>query len=148
MPESDDATYIQERIADRAYQAISRWTQTESGFGRIGRGGTWVLSNGNIYVPDVWWCREPPTGERHEEPPDLAVTVRSPGDWAHELMPERSHYTRPGVGELWYVDSPVRAVLVVRPGDEREVGPGELLTSPLLPGFAVAVNTLFDLGDA
>jgi Uma2 family endonuclease len=52
-----------------------------------------------------------------------------------------------GVGELWLVDTPANTVLVYRKVESldgaSEVGPGETLTSPLLPGFALPIDELF-----
>ncbi|MGH3612082.1 MAG: hypothetical protein ACRDRK_05615 [Pseudonocardia sp.] len=51
-----------------------------------------------------------------------------------------------GTKELWLVDTPAHTMLVYRAGsfdDVVEVGPGEQLTSPLLPSFALPVGELF-----
>ncbi|MDN5861285.1 MAG: Uma2 family endonuclease [Pseudonocardia sp.] len=127
--------------------ALGLWARSEAGWGHVGYGGNWVLSDGNVYKPDVWWAAEPPDGTRHNGPPDLAVEVRSPGTWRLDIGPKRDTYLAAGVRELWLVDTPAATVLVYRAGesldDATEVGPGETLTSPLLPGFALAIDELF-----
>jgi Putative restriction endonuclease len=90
----------------------------------------------------------------HDGPPELAVEVRSPGTWALDVGPKLRRYEASGAVEVWLVDTPSSTVLVFRrdgsePGyaDAIEVGRGGVLTSPLLPGFAVDADELFaDLG--
>ena len=53
--------------------------------------------------------------------------------------------------ELWLVDTPVSTVLVFRRSgpdsdrfdDDGELGPGDTLASPLLPGFELQVDAVF-----
>lgn len=141
----NDPTFRHQLLCSRCYEAIFLWTTTEPGHGRVGWGGNWVLSDAHVYKPDVWWAATPPEGSRHDGPPDLAVEVRSPGTWYHDIGRKRDEYLRTGTTELWLVDTPASTVLVYRAGldDGRELGPGEQLTSPLLPGFALPIDDLF-----
>jgi Uma2 family endonuclease len=87
-----------------------------------------------------------PDGARHDGPPDLAVEVRSPGIWHRDVGRKLERYRDAGTRELWLVDTPASTVLVYRAGsfgEPIEVGPGEQLTSPLLPGFALPIDELF-----
>jgi Uma2 family endonuclease len=55
-------------------------------------------------------------------------------------------YREAGTQELWLVDTPAHTVLLFRTGafsEPCEVGPGQQLTSPLLPGFALSTDELF-----
>lgn len=143
----NDATFRHQQLCQRVNRALDRWAEGEHGYGLVGWGGNWVLSDGHVYKPDVWWSAEPPDGARHDGPPDLAAEVRSPGTWRLDIGAKRSEYLRSGTNELWLVDTPARTVLVYRTGrpldDALELGPGEQLTSPLLPGFALAIDELF-----
>jgi Uma2 family endonuclease len=142
----NDATFRHQELCGRLYDALRDWTRTESGFGTVRWGGNWVLGERQVYKPDVW-CREhPPDGARHDGPPDLAVEVRSPGTWRLDIGRKRVVYGEAGTKELWLVDTPARTVLAFRAGafDEGlEIGPGEQLTTPLLPGLAIPIDELF-----
>ncbi len=91
-----------------------------------------------------------PGGSRSDEPPVLAVEVRS-GNWHVDVGRKRRIYEDVGVAELWPVDTAARTVIVLgrsRPGEptfdtRADVIAGENLTTPLLDGFALAVEGLF-----
>lgn len=140
-----DATFRHQRLCQRANGALLRWSEDE-GHGEVGWGGNWVLDDGHVYKPDVWWHATPPEGARHDGAPDLAVEVRSPGTWHLDIGPKLARYRASGSKEVWLVDTPARTVLVYRAGsfdDPLEIGEGEELISPLLPGFALPVDALF-----
>jgi Uma2 family endonuclease len=141
----NDPGFRHQRICSRIFQALFQWAGSGD-CGATGWGGNWVLSDGHVYKPDVWWTAEPPDGTRHDGPPDLAVEVRSPGTWHRDIGPKLAEYRRSGTKELWLVDTPACTVLAYRAGsfgDAVEVGPGQQLTSPLLPGFSLAIDELF-----
>ena len=120
-----------------------------------GIGGNWTVAAGQVFKPDVWWAAEGAVPDldavRSDSPPTLAVEVRSPGTWRYDVGRKRQVYEQVGVAELWLVDTPARSVVVHRrsvPGVAvfditDEAGPGEVLTTPLLAGFTLAVDTLF-----
>ena len=142
----NDASFPHNRLCKRIDGELTRWT-AGPGHGESGQGGNWVLSDGHVYKPDVWWAAVPPDGTRNDGPPDLAVEVRSPKTWHLDIGAKRREYRRWGTEELWLVDTPARTVFVYRAGesldDALELGPGEQLTSPLLPGFTLAIDDLF-----
>lgn len=141
----NDGTFRHNRLAKRVDMALTRWCDGP-GHGESGQGGNWVLGDGHVYKPDVWWTADPPDGARHDGPPDLAVEIRSPGTWHLDIGPKLARYRDSGAREVWLVDTPAHTVLVYREGsyaDAVEVGPGEQLISPLLPGFTVAIDELF-----
>lgn len=84
-------------------------------------------------------------------PADLVVEVSSPSNRHRDLGRKREVYEQIGVTEYWFVDREQRRVLVHRLAADRGYGEpvvvevDETLTSPLLPGFAVAVDEV--LGD-
>jgi Uma2 family endonuclease len=143
----NDPAFLHQRICKRVQLALDRWAEAGGGTGEAGWGGNWVLSDGHVYKPDVWWAAVPPDGVRHDGPPDLAVEVRSPKTWHLDIGAKRREYRRSGTKELWLIDTPARTVFVYRAGesldDALELGPGEQLTSPLLPGFTLAIDDLF-----
>ncbi len=83
--------------------------------------------------------------------PDLAAEVRSPSTWRHDIGAKKSGYERQGLRELWLVDTAADEVLVFRrsaPGAPvfdmaLELDVRDALTSPLLPGFSLALAELF-----
>lgn len=107
-----------------------------------------------VLSPDLQWYaadRELPSLDHRPWPlGDLVVEVRSPSTWHVDLGRKRQIYERDGVRELWLVDPPAKTVLVFRRSEgsasfdvTTEIGAGETLTSPLLPGFAVPVTGVF-----
>ena len=96
---------------------------------------------------------EPPRA-RHRVPrfpPDLAIEVRSPSTWRFDVGVKKARYEAAGLPELWLVDHVADSVLVYRrsaPAAQEfdvalEVGRGEALTSPQLPGFELELDALF-----
>ena len=85
--------------------------------------------------------------------PDLAVEVRSPSTWRYDIGAKRTGYERRGLRELWLVDTEARSVLIYRRARAASEGfdvgleavGSDTLTSPLLPGFALAVEEVFTL---
>lgn len=142
----NDPDFRHQRLCARVHRALDRWAEGPDGHSEAGWGGNWVLGDRHVYKPDVWWAATPPTGSRHEGPPDLAVEVRSPKTWHRDIGRKLAQYGAAGTKELWLVDTPARTVLVYRAGsfdDALEIGPGEKLTSPQLPGFVLALDELF-----
>lgn len=87
--------------------------------------------------------------KRPYPPPDLAVEVSSPSTRSHDRIRKRAVYERHGVPEFWLVDLDHDRVEVYRLTDGRYPDPlvlqrGDTLTSPLVPGFALALGQLFD----
>jgi Uma2 family endonuclease len=115
------------------------------------------LDGRNVHAPDVVWYREGRAPQRDDLPPyavpDLAVEVRSPSTWRYDIGRKKSNYEQHGVCELWLVDTAANVVDVFRrstakaPGFDvcLEFGAGDAVTSPLLPGFALAVDEIFEL---
>lgn len=135
--------------------ALQVWSRSASSRGRAGLPLDVQFDDDNVYVPDVVWYREGRVPPRDAPPPypvpDLAVEVRSPSTWRFNIGLKKDIYERDGVAELWLVDTAADVVLVFRrstPEAPRfdvalELDSGETLTSPLLPGFALAVSEVF-----
>jgi Uma2 family endonuclease len=135
---------------------LREWTKGAPGRGHACMPVDVVLDERNVFAPDVWWVAEQRRPARDalrlEGPPDLAVEVRSPSTWRHDVGTKKAVYERAGLPELWLVDTEAETVLVYRRSSTDatsfdvalELGAGEALTSPLLPGFSVAVAEIFD----
>ncbi|MEJ7844068.1 MAG: Uma2 family endonuclease [Acidimicrobiales bacterium] len=148
-----DATFEHQQVSGLVYAALLAWTRGGADRGRAGFGGNWAIARASVVKPDVWWTTQgrTPTGARTDQPPDLAVEVRSPGNWAYDIGPKRTIYEAAGVSELWLVDTPAKAILVNRRSTPDtptfdvtlEVPTEETLTTPLLPGFELDLTALF-----
>ena len=80
--------------------------------------------------------------------PDLVVEILSPSTAQRDLTVKRRLYAKHGVKEYWQVNIDERRVTVLSLGDnDYEVtaiyGSGETLTSPILPGFTLAIDEIF-----
>jgi Uma2 family endonuclease len=86
-----------------------------------------------------------------EAAPDLVVEVLSPSTRADDLPGGRKWniYERYGVPHYWIVDVDTRTIALYewrdgRCGQPVVLRPGDVLTSPLLPGHSRAVSDIFD----
>jgi Uma2 family endonuclease len=79
--------------------------------------------------------------------PAIVVEVLSPSTRSIDLLRKRGDYERLGVAEQWVFDPVDASALVMRRDGDRyadiALEPGDVLTSPLLPGFSVTVGALF-----
>lgn len=139
----------------RLLSALLRWVETGAERGRVCVPLDVLIDERNMFEPDVSWysvARTPAVEAPRPYPvPDLAVEVRSPSTWKHDVGPKRAGYERHGLAELWLVDTAADQVLVFRRSKAGgrsfdvalELGSGEALRCPLLPGFALALDELF-----
>jgi Uma2 family endonuclease len=116
------------------------------------------FDNGNVLAPDVLWVSEgrlPHDAAYLDFAPELVVEVRSPSTWRYDTTVKFRIYEAAGVGEVWLVDTASKSVLVYRRSSASspdfdialELAEGEVLTSPLLEGFALNITTLFNQRD-
>jgi Uma2 family endonuclease len=123
-----------------------------------------IFSRHDGVIPDILWFSgerlptailSPLTGEKDGKfhlAPDLAVEIVSPGKVNEERDRETKLilYSRRGVREYWIVDRFARAILVYRrESAELELvatlTDGDVLTSPFMSGFSLAVERIFRL---
>jgi len=81
--------------------------------------------------------------------PDLVVEILSDSSRQRDEFLKRHLYEQFGVIEYWLVDPDRKTVRVFNRSGERflaprEVAAGEMLTTPLLPGFEIAVREIFE----
>jgi Uma2 family endonuclease len=83
--------------------------------------------------------------------PSLVVEVLSEGTRRRDETIKRKLYERSGVDEYWIVDPAIDVVKIYRRSGDAFVRAAEIgtetggeITSPLLPGFALDVNVIFD----
>lgn len=105
---------------------LRRWAEAQPGRGLVCLPLDVGLDEENVYAPDVLRYRPGRAPGLHDPPPyplpDLAVEIRSLSTWRYDVGAKKSAYERHGLPEL---------------------ARGDTLTSPLLPGFALALDELF-----
>lgn len=138
------------------YVELVAWTGAEQGRGKASLSLDLRLGENHVYAPDILWfaAAHVPQGKVPyvEGPPDLAVELRSPSTWRFDIGVQKAEYERPGLPELWLVDTQAESVLVYRRSAPTtpsfdvalELAAGDHLTSPMLPGFALDIVELFD----
>lgn len=148
-----DPKQVHQLVVRNIMLAVHAWA-VGSGHGHVIFNQSLHLTDRDVLSPDVlWWADpsrvDPSTGV--QPVPDLVAEVRSPSTWAYDVGVKRRLYEEHGAGELWLVDIDVRAVLVARRSAPQAPGfdvghvlrPPEILATPLLPGFELAVEDLF-----
>jgi Uma2 family endonuclease len=146
---------LHQRIVLEIVVALRTWATDTPGRGEVSMPLDVAIDERNVYAPDVLWYSEgrvPPLhADRPYAVPDLAVEVRSPSTWRHDIGAKKAGYERAGLAELWLVDTAADVVLAFRRSAPAagtfdvalELGRGESLSSPLLPGVALALDGLF-----
>ena len=85
--------------------------------------------------------------------PDVVVEVLSPSNARLDTVRKYRLYASYGVREYWMVPLEFDRIEVVRLGEDGAFGrpalflPGDMLTSPVLPGFELAIGPLFEALD-
>ena len=104
------------------------------------------LAHDCVVVPDVLYWRPEHLdriGERNVGPADLVVEISSPSTRRRDLTTKRDLYAEFGIPEYWLFDLTANAVEVHRLGEPvRVLRPGDVLTSPILPGLSLDVAAL------
>jgi len=113
------------------------------------------IDDDNVFVPDLWWTTPEHTLAhdvlRAPGPPDLAIEIRSPSTWRYDIGVKRAKWEAAGLPELWLVDTVSDTIVVLRRSRPSaafdlslEVGAGDVLTTPLIPGFSLDIGVLVD----
>ena len=114
-----------------------------------------ILSNVDVVEPDILYVsneRAAILGKWVHGAPDLVIEILSPSTRKVDEATKRHLYDRVDVKEYWIVDPELEIVKVYRRGDDggfprvaelaRESG--DVLTTPLLPGFSLSLAELFE----
>lgn len=151
-----EPTVRHQHITLEIVRLLANWLAEHPGHGEAGMPLDVHLDDFNVFAPDVWWVPEDARPARDAKrivgPPALAVEVRSPSAWRYDVGAKKRTYERLGLAELWLVDASADVVLVYRRSSPEadefdvalELGAGEALTAPLLPGFSLDLAGLFD----
>ena len=112
-----------------------------------------VLSDDDVFQPDMIFIFNERlsiiTGNYVTGAPDLVVEVLSPSTAQRDRTIKRERYERFGVREYWLVDMRNRNIEVNAASEAGFVtagvyGEGDVLVSPLLPGFSMDVSNTFE----
>lgn len=102
-------------------------------------------------VPDVAYLNAEavealgPAGlESPELAPDVAVEILSAGESEVRLSWKVGAYLAAGTKVVFVVDPPRRTVVAHAPAGVTRFGPGETVRHEALPGFAFAIDAMFD----
>jgi Uma2 family endonuclease len=150
----NDPRLAHELACRELHHALEMWTRAQPGRGLPIRSIDVGIGPRDVYGPDLLWYRDDRVPSADDWPypvPDLAIEVRSPSTWRYDIGAKKSGYERAGLPELWLVDTAADVVLVFRRSQpdapsfdaSLELMRGDSLTSPLLPGFAVALDAVF-----
>ena len=142
-------------VTNEAQFALTAWN-AETRLGVVIPGPGLIFTESDAVIPDVVWVsreRRPLIeGEDHHlhGAPELVVEVLSPGatNERRDQQAKLKLYSIYGVQEYWIVDWRTQTVAVYRRKRARlqlvaTLGTDDTLTSPVLPGFELAVARLF-----
>ena len=111
-----------------------------------------VLSDTNVVQPDILFISneraEIITPDNVRGAPDLVVEILSPATAERDRTLKLDLYARHGVKEYWIVDPDAETITVLLRGESRfgvngTYGEGQILQSPTLTGFSVALEEVF-----
>lgn len=118
-----------QRLGLEIARSLLNWVEEHADGPPVRIGCTFRTSDYGVLIPEI--------SLQQEGAPDLAVEVRSYAAWLHRPGPQED-------AELWVVDTRDDKLQVYRGGESWELGGGDTLTTPLLPGFAIDLTSLFD----
>ena len=143
-------------LVGRLYMAVASYLAASPGVGRVYLSPLdVVLSPHDVVEPDLLFVGSDQldvlTPKNVQGPPALVVEVLSRGTRKTDEQVKRRLFARVGVREYWLVDPELDVMKVSRRGADgsfRRVAEltaedGDTLTSPLLPGFSLALTELF-----
>jgi Uma2 family endonuclease len=111
------------------------------------------LDEVNVFQPDLIVVLNERLGILSEEgaegAPELVFEILSPKTRSLDLMNKKQEYARAGVKELWIIDPEPRSITIhefASDGVEktRQLHEADTLSTDLLPGFDLAVATIFE----
>lgn len=143
-----------QRAVGLIHARLLTWTESPDGAGTVTLPLDVVVDRYDVYAPDVLWIADRDRLDPDallDGLPDIAVEVRSPSTWHHDIGVKKRRYEQHGLPELWLVDTAAPVVMVFRRSSpaaaefdvEVELAVDDVLTSPLLPGFTLRLADLF-----
>ncbi len=148
------ASYEHDGYCDNIYSPMSHYVRSKD-LGRVrgGQAGYW-MKNGNLRVPDVLFLSRERLARKHQGTffkgsPDLAVEVLSSSERGAGIESKIEDLLRTETKIVWIVDPRKKSVTVYRLGRDPQIIPetGTLSGEDVIPGFTLAVRTIFDIDD-
>jgi len=145
-----------QRVLNNLQFALGTYLK-DNPIGRIVPGPGAIFSDYDAVIPDLVFVLnerwdQVVTGEKFTGALDLVIEIISAGaeNRRRDLLVKRQLYAKYGVAEYWIVDPENRLVEVYRLGDNRLESAGTLrnrdeITTSLLPGLRISVNSVFTL---
>jgi len=144
-----------QQVAGRIFASLDRWA-IDSGLGEASIMPGLIFSDSDNVAPDVVWISHERLAQIQDEAghfqgaPELVVEVLSPGkaNEDRDRLAKLKLYSVQGVQEYWLVDRLSQRVEIYR-RDQAQLTlvatllVNDVITSPLLPGFACEVARLF-----
>jgi Uma2 family endonuclease len=102
-------------------------------------------------VPDIAYLSKesldalgPEASETPARAPDIAVEILSAGESERRLTWKIGAYLAAGTLVVFVVDPPKRTVIAHSRDGVQRFGPGDLVQHATMPGFAYAIDAMFD----
>ena len=145
-----------QRVVQNLQIALAQYLEL-SPIGVLVPGAGAIFSDYDAVIPDLAYVSnerwdQVVTGEKFTGAIDLIVEVLSPGaeNRRRDLSVKRQLYGKYGVKEYWVVDPANRAIEVYRLLEQRleriaALMDNDELTSPVLPGFHLKVEAIFNI---
>jgi Uma2 family endonuclease len=143
--------------SDNIAYELGVWSRANAA-GRVFPAPGVIFSKENAVAPDIVWVskeRMPAVlgrnGKLHDAP-DLMIEILSPGKANEERDREKKLklYALYDVQEYWIADWRAVTIEIYRQGEQelrlvQTLKSGDVLTSPLLPGFTCVIDRFFEL---
>lgn len=145
------ASFLHQLVIGRLQHALMTWANHGEGRGVVTSEPPVQITYNRGYLPDLAWWGHHKLAPPGRPPgvnglPDLVAEVLSPSTWRIDSVRKRNDYPAVGINELWLIDPEEPSATIVRhaAGAEtiRELFAEDTLSSPQLPGFAIAVADL------
>jgi len=145
-----------QRVLNNLQMAFGNYLK-DNPIGIVVPGAGAIFSDYDAVIPDLAYVSNERWGQivsndKFSAAPDLVVEIMSPGkeNRDRDLLVKRQLYAKYGVREYWIVDTEGRLVDVyvlrnARLESAAILRDGNVVTSPLLPGFQMSVRSVFAL---
>ncbi|MDA1312333.1 MAG: Uma2 family endonuclease [Acidobacteria bacterium] len=135
---------------------IEAWAERDGTGVAFDSSGGFILPNKAMRSPDASWVERSRlvtlTKEQKDKflplCPDFAVELRSPSDRLSVLRRKMQEYIANGTCLGWLIDPLERKVHIYKPGEQPRIldNPNTLSGEPVLPGFELKLERIWDLG--
>ncbi len=145
-----------QKISGKIYRLLAQWVETHCLGEVYDAPFDVVLSQYDIVQPDILYISNERksilTEANVQGAPDLVIEILSSGDKKRDTVKKKAIYEKYGVKEYWIVDpdSETISVFILEGNNFQEKGiykRNQILESPLLPGFSLVLEDVFQSND-